>query len=72
MVNILGEEGFEGLARYEGVEEALGLGGVYFHLYGKEITKPFRKMGHATIIGHDGIETMAKARRVKEIIKVVA
>jgi 5-(carboxyamino)imidazole ribonucleotide synthase len=70
MVNILGADGFEGLARYEGVEEALKLGGVYIHLYGKEITKPFRKMGHATIIGHDAKEAMLKARQVKDLIKV--
>ena len=70
MVNILGADGFEGLARYEGVEEALRLGGVYIHLYGKEITKPFRKMGHATIIGHDAAQAMNKARQVKDLIKV--
>lgn len=70
MINILGADGFEGPARYEGVEEALKLGGVYIHLYGKEITKPFRKMGHATIIDKDIQQALAKARRVKEIIKV--
>ena len=70
MVNILGDDGHEGKARYEGMEEALALGGVYVHLYGKEITKPFRKMGHATIIDDHIEAALAKARLVKEIIKV--
>jgi len=27
--------------------------GVYVHLYAKPITKPFRKMGHVTIVDDD-------------------
>ena len=72
MVNILGDEGFEGPAKYEGVEDALALGGVYIHLYGKEVTKPFRKMGHATIIDRDINVALSKARAVKDVIKVRA
>lgn len=72
MVNILGGPGFEGRARYEGIDEALALGNVYVHLYGKAITKPFRKMGHATITDPDVNEALAKARRVKDLIKVKA
>ncbi len=70
MVNILGEPGYEGPARYEGVDEALALGGVYIHLYGKEITKPYRKMGHATIIDQDVTVALSKAEHVKQLIKV--
>src|SRR5690606_20443035 len=53
MVNLLGEAGHEGLARYEGIEDILALEGVYLHLYGKKFTKPFRKMGHVCIINED-------------------
>ena len=70
MVNLLGDEHSDGKAVYQGVEEALGLGGVYIHLYGKERTRPFRKMGHATILDHDVNAAIAKAKRVKEIIKI--
>lgn len=70
MVNILGEDGYEGKARYVGVEEALALGSVYIHLYGKDVTKPYRKMGHATIVDVDIMQALDKARRVKEMIKV--
>ena len=70
MVNILGEPGSEGKARYEGVEAALALGNVHVHLYGKQITKAYRKMGHATVLDKDLDTALAKARRVKEMIKV--
>lgn len=72
MVNILGEDGFEGKAYYEGIEEAERLGNVHVHLYGKVVTKPFRKMGHVTILDVTMDKALAKARLVKEIIKVKA
>ena len=72
MVNLLGEKGFEGEAKYEGLNEILAMEGVYVHLYGKKITKPFRKMGHVTILGHTLSEAMDKARNVKDILKVKA
>jgi 5-(carboxyamino)imidazole ribonucleotide synthase len=72
MVNILGGEGFEGPAKYEGIPEAIGMGGVYVHLYGKAITRPFRKMGHATVVDANANEALRKARQVKDLIKVKA
>lgn len=72
MVNLLGEKGFEGEAKYEGLEEMLALEGVYVHLYGKLITKPFRKMGHVTVLGRSLEEALKKAHLVKEKLKVKA
>jgi 5-(carboxyamino)imidazole ribonucleotide synthase len=72
MVNLLGEPGFEGLAKYEGFEEVTRLSGVHVHLYGKRITKPFRKMGHVTIIDRDIEELKRKAVFVKNTLKVIA
>lgn len=72
MVNILGEEGFSGPALYQGLHEALSEAGVYVHLYGKAVTKPFRKMGHATVLDKDLPSVKEKARRIKETIKVIA
>jgi 5-(carboxyamino)imidazole ribonucleotide synthase len=70
MINLLGEDGYSGPAIVEGKEEALGEKGVYIHLYGKKLTKPFRKMGHVTILDED-IETLkSRANRIKEIIKI--
>jgi 5-(carboxyamino)imidazole ribonucleotide synthase len=72
MVNLLGEPGFEGLARYEGFEEVTRLSGVHVHLYGKRITKPFRKMGHVTIVDQNVEELKRKAAFVKNTLKVIA
>jgi 5-(carboxyamino)imidazole ribonucleotide synthase len=70
MINLLGEAGHEGPAVVEGLAEALSESGVYLHLYGKKYTKPFRKMGHVTLLGEDIQEVKAKAQRIKELIKI--
>jgi 5-(carboxyamino)imidazole ribonucleotide synthase len=72
MVNLLGEEGFNGIARYEGLEEIIKEEGVFPHLYGKKFTKPSRKMGHVTIIDNDPKKLMDKVAFVKKTMKVVA
>ncbi|PVH24793.1 5-(carboxyamino)imidazole ribonucleotide synthase [Sphingobacterium corticibacter] len=72
MINVLGEDGYEGLAKYEGVEDILAIEGVYVHLYGKKITKPFRKMGHVCIVNEDRETAIANARKVQSILKVIA
>ncbi len=70
MVNLLGEEGFSGLASYEGLEEVLKLEGAHVHLYGKKLTKPFRKMGHVTVLGKDRAGLTYNANRIKHMLKV--
>ncbi|HTH58302.1 MAG TPA: 5-(carboxyamino)imidazole ribonucleotide synthase [Cyclobacteriaceae bacterium] len=72
MVNVLGEEGFSGLAKYDGLEEVLNQPGVYVHLYGKKTTKPFRKMGHVTVVDTDIERLKKKANFVKQTLKVTA
>jgi len=72
MVNLLGDFGHEGTAIYQGLEDILKFSGVYVHLYGKAVTKPFRKMGHATIVDDDILKAKQKARLVKNTIKIVA
>ena len=72
MVNLLGEDGYTGPVRYEGLKECLALPGVYVHIYGKAETKPYRKMGHVTVTGND-IEGVRKlAHQVKATLKVKA
>lgn len=70
MINLLGEKGYEGPAEYQGLNDILKMEGVYIHLYGKKITKPFRKMGHVTIMDDDRAKAIEKARLVQKIIKV--
>lgn len=72
MVNLLGEAGFSGPARYQGFEQVLQTPGVFVHLYGKSITKPFRKMGHVTIVDRDISLLRKKAEFVKTTLKVIA
>ena len=72
MVNLLGEDGYTGEALVEGLDEALSEKGIYIHLYGKKITKPFRKMGHVTILEDDIEELKNKAIKFKDTIKIKA
>lgn len=72
MVNLLGEKGFEGEAVYEGIEDAMKISGVNVHLYGKQNTKPFRKMGHVTVTATTLKEAKENALLVKNKIKVKA
>jgi 5-(carboxyamino)imidazole ribonucleotide synthase len=72
MINVLGEAGYEGPAVYQGIEKVLECAGVYIHLYGKALTKPFRKMGHVTIVDADREKAIEKARFVQDTLKVVS
>lgn len=72
MVNLLGEDGFTGDAKYEGMSEVLSKAGVHVHLYGKKITKPFRKMGHITVSDQGMNELREKVNFVKSTLKVKA
>jgi 5-(carboxyamino)imidazole ribonucleotide synthase len=72
MINLLGEPGFEGKVKYEGLTECMAIEGVKIHLYGKKITKPFRKMGHVTVLAPAIDEAKRKADFVKQKMKVVS
>ena len=71
MVNLLGEEGHTGPAVYEGLENLLTMPGVFPFFYGKAVTKPFRKMGHVTVMDASLDALRAKVEVVKTGIKVV-
>lgn len=72
MVNLLGEKEYRGKAIYKGVKEVLKTEGAHVHLYGKYETRPFRKMGHVTITASSIEEAKEKAKRVKDVLKVIA
>ena len=72
MVNLLGEPGYSGPVEYAGFEECAAMEGVKVHLYGKTVTKPYRKMGHVTILDPDLEQAKSKARKVKETLKVIS
>lgn len=72
MVNLVGAEGHTGDVVYENIEAILGKRGVTPHIYGKKQTRPFRKMGHVTIVNNSIDRAREIAQQVKEKIKVVS
>ena len=72
MVNLVGKKGYTGPVVYKNIDQVLGIKGVIPHIYGKKETRPFRKMGHVTII-HPKIDTARKmAAQVKETLSVIS
>ncbi len=72
MVNVLGEEGYTGNAKYQGINDLMAMEGVHLHLYGKKLTKPFRKMGHVTLTARDSKQLKEMVNKVKQTLKVIA
>ncbi len=72
MVNLVGAEGHTGDVIYKNIEDIMKMKGVTPHIYGKKQTRPFRKMGHVTIIHEDINEARKIAEKVKNTIKVVS
>lgn len=72
MVNLVGAEGHTGNVKYENIEKIMELPGVTPHIYGKKQTRPFRKMGHVTIVNSDIAKARAIAEEVKNTINVIS
>ena len=72
MVNLVGEEGFSGEVIYQNIEKIIKIEGVTPHIYGKKETRPFRKMGHVTIVNSEIDIARKIAQKVKETIRVIS
>ncbi len=72
MVNLVGEEGYTGPVVYENMEKIMAMPGVTPHIYGKSETRPFRKMGHVTIVHNDMKKARQIAEQVKNTIRVIS
>lgn len=72
MVNLVGEEGYTGNVIYQNMENVLKIDGVTPHIYGKKETRPFRKMGHVTVVNKDINEARKIAEKVKKTIRVIS
>ncbi|CAM4057017.1 MULTISPECIES: 5-(carboxyamino)imidazole ribonucleotide synthase [Flavobacterium] len=72
MVNLVGEEGYEGPVYYENIGQIMAIDGVTPHIYGKRETRPFRKMGHVTIVNEDMTIARQIAQEVKNSIRVIS
>lgn len=72
MVNLLGEENYSGTALVTGAQEALAIGGVSLHIYGKKETHPRRKMGHITAVAPTAAEASALSHKAYEKIRIIS
>ena len=72
MVNLVGDKDYEGEVVYENIDKIMKMDGVTPHIYGKKITRPFRKMGHVTIVNENIDEARKVAEQVKGEIKVIS
>ncbi len=72
MVNLVGAEGHTGDVIYENIDDIMKMDGVTPHIYGKKQTRPFRKMGHVTIVNEDLDTARLIAENVKKTIKVIS
>ena len=72
MINLIGDEGYSGNVRYEGLDDVLKIENAFVHLYGKVQTRPGRKMGHVTIISNSFQDLTYKANLISTILKAKA
>ncbi len=70
MVNLLGEDKEQGPVKYCNIDQVMELPGVHLMLYGKTETRPFRKMGHATVVASNLNTARSRAEQVKRILKI--
>ncbi len=72
MLNLLGEPGYQGQPTYHGMDEVLALEDVHVHIYGKPETRPYRKMGHVTVLGTNRPTIEEKITRIQSTLKVIS
>lgn len=72
MVNLVGAEDYTGDVVYKNIEKIFAMDGVTPHIYGKKQTRPFRKMGHVTIVNKDIAVAREIAEKVKRTIEVIS
>ena len=72
MVNLLGDPDHTGPVHYRGLDTCLAIPAAHMHLYGKAATKPYRKMGHATVTGESLEETIIEAKRLRDTLKIIS
>ncbi len=70
MVNLLGSNEGEGEVEFDGLDASADIFGAKFHLYGKSTSKPFRKMGHVTVLDKEMSEARKKAELIREKLVV--
>jgi 5-(carboxyamino)imidazole ribonucleotide synthase len=72
MFNVLGTIGYTGEAHLVGLEHIMACEGAHLHLYGKKITKPYRKMGHLTLTAPLAHLALERALILKKEVRVMS
>lgn len=72
MINLIGAEGFEGPAVVENLDLIMKTKGAYLHNYGKQTTKPNRKMGHITVVSENINDAKFVARDLLDEIRIIS
>ena len=72
MINLIGEAGYNGNAKYQGLEEVLEIDNLFVHIYGKEKTCPGRKMGHITVLSNERQQLIHISNQVRQLVKVIS
>ncbi len=70
LLNLVGDKHSKGKVFYENIDDCFKIKGAKFHIYGKTTTKPFRKMGHVTILDKDINKAITKAKQIKQTLKI--
>ena len=70
MLNLVGDENYNGKVFYENLDLVFKTNSANLHIYGKEETRPNRKMGHVTIICNKFEDAYEKAKFLKDNIKI--
>jgi 5-(carboxyamino)imidazole ribonucleotide synthase len=68
MINLIGEPGSTGAARIVGLTEAMATPGATVHIYGKNECRPFRKMGHITVVDDSMDRALEKAKQLRDVV----
>lgn len=70
MVNLLGASGHSGPPNFEGLEKILAIPGAFPHIYGKQTTRPQRKMGHVIVLDQHIDALQEKIKNVRNYLSV--
>tara|TARA_B100001250_G_scaffold86946_1_gene71885 strand:- start:1487 stop:2641 length:1155 start_codon:yes stop_codon:yes gene_type:complete len=72
MVNLIGNENHTGPVYYKNIDQILAIDSVIPHIYGKKETRPYRKMGHVTVLDSQIQKALQIAKKIKKTIKVIS
>ncbi|MFN8281546.1 MAG: 5-(carboxyamino)imidazole ribonucleotide synthase [Saprospiraceae bacterium] len=70
MINIIGDDDAYGEPIYPDFDKLISIPGVAVYLYGKQEVRPFRKMGHVSIVAHSLTQCREKVNAVRPFLKV--